>query len=189
MPAAKPDIMLLIEDVFIRRGDDTYLGEQVTMAEHMLQAAWWAEDAGADNTLIVAALLHDVGHFTGEFGVYSTDDTEDRFHDQAGAKALEPYFPTVISESVRMHVAAKRYLCAIEPEYFEQLSHASIHTLELQGGPMSNTEIVAFEATPFHQAAVFVRKCDDRAKVPGMKTKPFKAYVAMLETMVTTRTT
>ncbi len=121
-------IVPFLADIFERRGAEEYLGEPVSMAEHMLQSAWFAEQAGAGDELVAAALLHDIGHFTSEFGAYSPQDTEDKHHDDAGAEVLAPFFPPVVSECVRLHVAAKRYLCATDPGYFAKLSEASAPT-------------------------------------------------------------
>ena len=123
-----------LEDIFERRGGEEYLGEPVTMAQHMLQGATLAEQNGKDEMIIVAALLHDIGHFTSEFGTFSMNDTKDRFHEDAGADVLQDFFPTLVTDCVRYHVAAKRYLCATKPAYFNQLSEASVHSLNLQGG-------------------------------------------------------
>ena len=105
-------------------------------------------------SFVAAALLHDVGHFTSEFGAYSPQDAEDKHHDDAGAQVLAPFFPPVVSECVRLHVAAKRYLCAADPGYFAKLSEASVHTLALQGGPMNEHEAAEFRSNPFHTEAV-----------------------------------
>ena len=189
---AKPDfsklgrdnIVAFIGDIFERRGADSYLGEQVTMSEHMLQGAQLAEAAGAADELVAAALLHDIGHYTSEFGSYSPDDTEDKHHDEAGAAVLAPFFPAVVTECVRLHVAAKRYLCATDPGYFAKLSPASVHTLSLQGGPMSESETRAFAKNPHLDAIVQVRLWDDRGKVPGHATPPFGHYAPMLQRVV-----
>ncbi|HSM20196.1 MAG TPA: HD domain-containing protein, partial [Hyphomicrobiales bacterium] len=167
-----------------RRGADSYLGEPVTIGQHMLQAAHLAESEGAGDDLVAAALLHDIGHYTSEFGTYSPDDTEDRHHDEAGAEVLAPFFPPVVTECVRLHVAAKRYLCATDPGYFARLSPASVHTLSLQGGPMSAEEIVRFERNPYHREAVRVRVWDEGGKVAGMKTRAFADYAPMLQRVV-----
>jgi len=185
----KPDldietIVPFIADIFERRGAEEYLGEPVTLSEHMLQGAWFAEEEGAPDELVVAALLHDIGHYTSEFGTYTPDDQEDRHHDDAGADVLEPFFPRVVTECVRLHVAAKRYLCATDRSYFTKLSPASVHTLSLQGGPMSEEEVAQFRANPFHEEAVRVRLWDEQGKVPGMKTRRFRDYVPLLERVV-----
>ncbi|MGL4281884.1 MAG: HD domain-containing protein, partial [Albidovulum sp.] len=117
-------IVAFLADIFERRGGEEYLGEPVTMAEHMLQGATIAEKNGMPEEIIVAALLHDIGHFTSEFGTFTMDDTEDRFHEDAGAEVLAPFFPRVITDCVLYHVAAKRYLCATKPDYFNRLSEA-----------------------------------------------------------------
>jgi len=177
-------IVPFIADIFERRGADEYLGEPVTVSEHMLQGAWFAEQEGASDELVVAALLHDIGHYTGEFGTYTPADHEDRHHDDAGADLLEPFFPPVVTECVRLHVAAKRYLCAADSSYYGKLSPASVHTLALQGGPMSDQEVAQFRTNPFHEEAVRVRLWDEKGKVPGMKTKSFRDYVPLLESLV-----
>jgi phosphonate degradation associated HDIG domain protein len=180
----KTNIVAFLGDIFARRGAEEYLGEAVTVAEHMLQGAWFAEQEGAGDELVAAALLHDIGHYTSEFGTYSPEDTKDRYHDAAGAKVLEPFFPPLITECVRLHVAAKRYLCVKHPGYFDDLSEASVHTLSLQGGPMSKDEIADFESNPFHEHAVRVRKWDDAGKVKGLKTKHFSDYELLLQKIV-----
>jgi phosphonate degradation associated HDIG domain protein len=177
-------IVDLIADIFARRGAQAYLGERVTMAEHMLQTAALAQAEGAPDTLIAAALLHDIGHFAGAFGAYSPLDIIDRRHELAGAAVLEGHFPAAVTQGVRLHVTAKRYLCATDPTYHAQLSQASKHTLSLQGGPMTQAEVARFRRLAFHADAVRLRLWDDTGKVPGATTPSFDAFRPVLERVV-----
>lgn len=177
-------IVDFLADIFERRGGEEYLGEPVTMAEHMLQAAHFAEKAGEPEVIIVAALLHDIGHFTSEFGTFSMQDIEDRHHEEGGAAVLEKFFPALVTDCVRYHVAAKRYLCAVKPEYLKQLSEASIHSLNLQGGPMNADEVGAFEENPNNAEIVRVRYYDDAGKDAAIGTKPFSHYAPMVQRVV-----
>ncbi|MBT2131894.1 (R)-1-hydroxy-2-trimethylaminoethylphosphonate oxygenase [Aliiroseovarius lamellibrachiae] len=178
------NIVAFIGGIFERRGDEEYLGEPVTMAEHMLQGATIAEQNGQSEEIIVGALLHDIGHFTSEFGTYHPDDTEDRHHEDAGAEVLEQFFPSVITDCVRYHVAAKRYLCATKPEYFARLSPASAHTLELQGGPMNEAEVAAFAANPNLKQIIAVRYLDEAGKRDDMLTPDYWHFAPMVQRMV-----
>ncbi|WP_298571735.1 HD domain-containing protein [uncultured Aliiroseovarius sp.] len=180
-----PDTIVdFIGSIFDRRGGEEYLGEPVTMAEHMLQGATIAEQNGQPEEIIVGALLHDIGHFTSEFGTYHPDDTEDRHHEDAGAEVLERFFPSVITDCVRYHVAAKRYLCATKPSYFDRLSEASVHSLMLQGGPMSDDEVAAFEKNPNLKHIIAVRYLDDAGKRDDMQTPDFWHFAPMVQRMV-----
>ena len=110
------NIVDFIGSIFEKRGDEEYLGEPVTMGQHMLQGATMAEQRREPDEIIIGTLLHDIGHFTSEFGTFSMEDKEDRYHEDAGAAVLEQFFPKVITDCCRHHVAAKRYLCATDPE-------------------------------------------------------------------------
>lgn len=180
-----PDnIVAFIGDIFDRRGGEEYLGEPVTMAQHMLQGATIAEQQGLSEEIIVGVLLHDIGHFTSEFGTYHPDDTEDRHHEEAGAEVLGRFFPSVITDCVKYHVAAKRYLCATRPDYFKRLSPASVHTLELQGGPMSAAEVADFEANPNLKEIIQVRYLDEAGKRADMETPDYWHFAPMVQRMV-----
>ncbi len=180
-----PDnIVAFLADIFTRRGGEEYLGEPVTMAEHMLQGAHFAEEAKEPEVIIVSALLHDIGHFTSEFGTFSMDDVEDKYHEDAGAEMLEPFFPTLVTDCVRYHVAAKRYLCAAKPSYFKRLSEASIHSLNLQGGPMDADEVAIFEKNPNLKDIIKVRYYDEAGKRADLQTKPFSYYAPMVQRIV-----
>ena len=191
----KPDIDALngdtivdfIGSIFDRRGGEEYLGEPVNMGQHMLQGATIAEQQGQPEEIIIGALLHDIGHFTSEFGTFTIEDTEDRHHEDAGAKVLERFFPKVITDCVRYHVSAKRYLCATKPEYFESLSEASIHSLHLQGGPLNHMEVVEFEKNPNLDQIIAVRYLDDAGKHAGMETPDYWYFAPMVQRMVNCR--
>lgn len=178
------NIVAFIGDIFTRCGDEEYLGEPVTMAEHMLQGATIAQRNGMSEEIIVAALLHDIGHFTSEFGTFSMADTEDRYHEQAGAQVLAEFFPSVITDCVRYHVAAKRYLCTTKRDYFDRLSAASIHSLNLQGGPMSDEEVTEFEKNPNLENIIQVRYLDDAGKSAQMNTPDFWHFAPMVQRIV-----
>jgi phosphonate degradation associated HDIG domain protein len=173
-----------IDDIIARRGAEAYLGEEVTQAEHMLQAAMLAEREDGSDAMIAAALLHDIGHFLGEFGADYIDQGVDNRHEEAGARILEPWFPPTVVEPVRLHVATKRYLCATDPSYFGKLSEASVKTLALQGGPMSPAEVAEFERSPYRDIAIKVRLWDERAKDPSLQTPDFRHYRPVLERLV-----
>ena len=178
------NVVDLIEDIFLRRGAESYLGEQVTMAQHMLQTAQCAEEAGADSAQIVSALLHDIGHYKNEIPESSLAKGVNNFHEEAGANFLEDYFPASVVEPIRQHVAAKRYLCAVKADYFERLSPASVQTLNLQGGPMTDNEIKKFEKNHYLAQCINLRYWDDKAKDPKRKNRPFSYYKPILESLV-----
>lgn len=183
-PLNKDTIVPFIEDIFLRRGSDSYLGEEVTMSEHMLQGALLAEKAGADEELVAAALLHDIGHYTSEFPEDSLEKGINNYHDEAGAAVLKRFFPTRVTDCVRYHVDAKRYLCAVDPGYFDRLSDASVHTLNLQGGPMSEREVAGFKALEHCDDIVQVRFWDEEGKVKGVKTPDISYYMPLLQRVV-----
>ena len=180
-PLDASNIVAFIGDIFARRGAESYLGEDVTMSEHMLQGAMLAEQAGASDELVAAALLHDIGHYTNEFGPDAVGLGRDNYHETAGARVLEPFFPAIVTDCVRYHVAAKRYLCATDPGYYARLSQASKDTLALQGGPMDPDEVAAFSAMAHLEAIIQVRIWDEGGKVKGLITPPFEHYAPILQ--------
>lgn len=169
--------------LYTARGSAAYFGESVSMTEHGLQAAHFAELAGAGETVVVAALLHDIGHLIATVPDDIEEWTVDARHEATGARWLGERFGPDVSEPVRLHVGAKRYLCTTDPAYFSQLSPASVHTLRLQGGLMTAEEVVSFEAEPGYRDAVVVRRCDDRGKVAGLATRRLEDYRGLLESL------
>ncbi len=160
----------VLSDMVEKHGRDLYGGEPVTQLQHALQCAQLAEDEGASPALITAALLHDVGHLLEDDFEDAPEHDEDRRHEDLGDAFLSKWFGPDVTEPVRLHVAAKRYLCAVEPGYYDALSPMSRHSLMLQGGPMSEAEIADFKANPYYKDAVRLRRWDDRGKDPRMKT-------------------
>jgi phosphonate degradation associated HDIG domain protein len=167
--------------IFQRRGPDAYFGERVSMTEHALQAAYFAHSAGAPPALIIAALLHDIGHLVDDVPDDIAEWAVDAHHEEIGGHWLARRFHPEVSEPVRLHVPAKRYLLATDAQYFAKLSPASVITLQLQGGPMTAHEAAKFETERFHREAVRVRQWDDQGKVAGLKTPGLRDYRALLE--------
>lgn len=170
-----------IFELFGTAGRAAYYGEAVSQTEHALQAAHLARGAGAAPDLVVAALLHDIGHMMRglpeDIAHQGIDDT----HEEVGAAWLERYFIPAVSVPVRLHVAAKRYLCAVDPQYLQGLSPASQLSLRLQGGPFTAEEVAAFEQLPLFGSAVALRRWDDGAKVPGWDVPGLEVYRNSLE--------
>jgi len=167
--------------IFQRRGHDTYFGEHVSMTEHALQAAFFARQESAPDCLVLAALLHDIGHLVEEAPDELAEWSCDARHEETGARWLAQRFESEVCEPVRLHVAAKRYLCATDPTYLAMLSQASVVTLRLQGGPMRPEEILEFETQRCFREAVRLRHWDDQGKVAGLKTPGLAEYRALIE--------
>jgi gamma-butyrobetaine dioxygenase len=182
----KDDPVEIIAELFASEGAADYLGEPVTQAAHMLQAAALAESDGADDALIAAALLHDVGHFTGTLSGRDLMAGTGNRHSEIGASWLAQWFGEAVTEPVRLHVDAKRYLCAVVPCYAAGLSAASVYTLGVQGGPMQGTELAEFEANPYAAAACRVRRWDDAAKDPGAPVPALDHFRLVLSGLVRT---
>lgn len=167
-PGAEPGSLDDLLELLVTRGSITYGGEPVSVAEHALQAAHLAEDDGAPPPLVTAALLHDIGWLLGGAGG----------HEKRGSRVLAAVFGPAVAEPVRLHVAAKRYRCTVEPGYGARLSVASTRTLGVQGGLMDDEEIAAFEAEPRAADALALRGYDDRAKEPGAATPDLAHFAA-----------
>jgi phosphonate degradation associated HDIG domain protein len=163
-----------------RRGAQLYGGEAVTQLDHALQCASLAEEAGADDPLITAALLHDIAHLLEPRDGHGLAE-DDYGHECIGARFLLPELGAPVAEPVRLHVSAKRYLCAQDLRYYQSLSPASKHSLALQGGPFSASEAEAFLAEPYAEDAVHLRRWDDGAKVAGVETQALAHFAAIVE--------
>jgi len=173
--------------LFEQRGAEAYYGEAVSMLEHSLQAAHFARLSHAPDSLVLAALLHDVGHLIEDVPADIADWHEDAHHEEKGAAWLAQYFGPEICNPVRLHVAAKRYLCATDASYFSKLSPASVTTLKLQGGPMGADEVAAFERIPHYKDALRVRRCDEAGKVRGLETAALADYRDLIGHFVAAR--
>jgi phosphonate degradation associated HDIG domain protein len=167
--------------IFNSRGSAAYFGEPISTTEHSLQTAHFAQEEHASGSLVLAALLHDIGHLVAPTPDDIAEWTDDAHHERIGGGWLSRKFSREVSEPVRLHVPAKRYLCATRPEYFARLSPASVLTLKLQGGVMTATEIAAFEAEPFFREAVRLREWDDHGKIPGLSTPDLESYRQLIE--------
>jgi phosphonate degradation associated HDIG domain protein len=171
-------------ETLILQGERQYGLERVSQLEHALQCAALAGAEAARPALVVAALFHDIGHLLParwrSIGPREADD----HHEANGADLLERWFGPDVTEPVRLHVPAKRYLCAIDPDYHDGLSRASKRSLALQGGPLPADEAVRFAARPFAAEAIRLRRWDDRAMEPGRETPPAGEYHAVIEALL-----
>jgi [1-hydroxy-2-(trimethylamino)ethyl]phosphonate dioxygenase len=172
-----------IIETFRERGGRHY-GENVTESQHALQCATFARQNNESPALVAACLLHDYGHLVHDLGEDIADQGIDAHHETLGANRLSKWFEAVVVEPVRLHVAAKRYLCWKEADYYAGLSEASQKSLLLQGGPMSDDEGHVFEQNPHYINAVRLRKYDDMGKLPDMQTPDFEDFRPELEQFV-----
>jgi phosphonate degradation associated HDIG domain protein len=168
-----------------RRWGQQHYDDRVSQLDHALQCAALARDAGADDSLIAASLLHDIGHLleldssAGALG----DLTIDRRHEATAVRLLATLFPPAVTAPIALHVAAKRYLCVVDPAYAALLSEGSVRSLATQGGPMSADETARFEALPACRAACDLRRWDDLGKVVDLNVAPLDDYIPLLESL------
>lgn len=184
-PAA---IVAEIRQRFQEKGNEMYAGEAISQTEHALQAAFAAEQAGESAELIVAALLHDIGHLLHKHAEDCASQGIDDLHERIGAQWLVRYFPKAVTEPIRLHVAAKRYRCATDAAYANRLSPASVLSLQLQGGPFDSVEQEEFEHNPWSQAALRLRNWDEAAKVPGFATPELEYFLTYVRSVLQQQT-
>jgi len=156
-----------------------YIGEKVTMSEHMIQTAMLAEKAKCDDDLICSCLLHDYGHFILENPDELVKLSVDGQHENIGYEYLKSFFKKEIVEPIKYHVLAKRYL-AREKNYFDLLSEASKTSLKLQGGALNQDESIKFEAQEYFKSSILLRKFDEAAKKTDVKMKSIHDYQKLL---------
>jgi phosphonate degradation associated HDIG domain protein len=170
-----------IRDLFEQHGSLSYGGEQVSQLEHALQCGALAEQERAGDELVAAAFLHDIGHLLNRHGPTPTERGIDDLHQFFALPFLRPVLPDAVLEPIRLHVDAKRCLCAIDEMYFSKLSSDSVRSLKLQGGVFSDDEAQAFLRKPFAQDALRLRKWDDLAKTAGAMTPDVDHYLSVVE--------
>ena len=178
MPEA---VLQELASLLTERGNGLYGLADVLQVEHALQAAWLAEQDGHAPALITASLLHDIGHLVHDLGEDPAAEGVDDRHEDIGHDYLTPIFGSEVTEPIRLHVSAKRYLCGAEADYLAKLSADSVRSLALQGGAMNVAAQLEFLCQPYAREAILLRRYDERAKVKGLRTPPvahFMPYVA-----------
>lgn len=177
--------VLILFDYMTLHGEEHY-EEDVTQMQHGLQAAFQAREAGQEAALVTAALFHDIGHIMADDPVHKNNPTvENDDHEKLAADLLKDFFPRQVTDPILLHVVAKRYLCTVNPDYYESLSDASQKSFHLQGGKMTDAQVANFEKHPHYKGAVLLRTWDDKAKeihweVPGLDTYTELVLSAML---------
>lgn len=182
------DVQQLL-DLLSAKGNDAYFGEEVSVLEHSLQCAHFAEQSHATPATITAALLHDVGHILHGLPEDIARYGKDGQHEEIAAAYLSQWFDEDVTETVRLHVAAKRYLCATDPSYISKLSPSSIESLQIQGSVMSREEANAFDALPNAKLAIQLRRWDEEAKIPAWKVPGLAHYLPILRAALRTPVT
>ena len=182
-PVHSSGVVATVVDLFAARGRDAYFGERVTQLAHALQCAYLAVRADASDSLVAAALLHDIGHLLPGSDEGLAARGIDGCHEALGARWLEQHFSSSVTEPIRLHVPAKRYLCATDPEYLVGLSEASRISLLLQGGAFSRHAVKQFESFPYFDDAVRLRRWDDEAKRVGLGVPSLSAYLPLLHAL------
>jgi phosphonate degradation associated HDIG domain protein len=178
-------VQILFE--YMKAHGQEHYEEDVTQMEHALQTAALAKAARKNEALITAALFHDIGHMLADDPVEANNPTlKNDLHEELAADYLQEIFPPEVTEPIRLHVPAKRYLCTIDAHYYEELSEASRKSFHLQGGRMSEAEITAFESHPHYREAIELRKWDDQAKALDLKVSNIESYASTVQKVIRT---
>jgi phosphonate degradation associated HDIG domain protein len=176
-----PHNLATLLDLYRQRGQAQYGGEAVSQFEHALQCAALAEQAEQSPEMIAACLFHDLGHLIHHLGDDPARRGLDDRHEQRAIPVLEQLFPAAVTLPIQLHVAAKRYLCAVDNAYWDSLSATSKRSLELQGGVFSPAAATAFIQQPYAEQAVQLRVWDDLAKVPNQDTPGLENFLPYLQ--------
>lgn len=171
-----PDVIAGLVALFEAKGSLAY-GECVTQLEHALQCAMLAERDGADDALVTAALLHDIGHMVHRDAETAFEAGIDDCHERLGARYLQRWFVPAVTQPIALHVEAKRYLVACEPGYWNALSEVSRRSLQLQGGAMSFDELRRFSEQEGAFQALALRRWDDQGKAEGLRLAPLEYFL------------
>jgi phosphonate degradation associated HDIG domain protein len=177
----KPTLFDLL-GILRSRGHEQYGGEAITQLEHALQCATLAQENQASPELITACLFHDLGHLIHDLGENAAEKGVDDRHEYRAIPWLKPLFSEVVTEPIRLHVEAKRYLCAVDLDYFDSLSTNSRRSLRLQGGKFSTQEVAIFLSLPYAKEAIQLRRLDETAKIPERSTPSLADFLTILET-------
>ena len=174
--------MDIIEKIIsnFKNNKSLYIGEKVTIAEHMIQSAMMAEKSKSKDYLVCSCLLHDYGHFILDDPDELVKENKDGRHEDIGYEYLKKFFKKEIVEPIKHHVQAKRYL-ARNKKYYNRLSDASLVSLKLQGGLLNSKEAKTFEKEKFFKDAIKLRKFDEAAKKVGLKIKDIIDYKDLLK--------
>ena len=170
-----------IELIFTRHGASQYSGEPVTQLQHALQTAHFAEASGADDALVTACLLHDLGHLLNDQGETPSTRGIDDTHQYYALPFLHGLFPNAVLDAIKLHVDAKRYLCQVNPDYFDRLSDDSKRSLALQGGVFSDEQASTFLNQSGARDAVVLRHWDDLAKQADLHTPSLAHFLKRAE--------
>ena len=168
----------VLSHLYESKGNKQYGLCTMSQYQHGAQAAYLAKRAGHSASLVIAALLHDIGHMVHDLGEHPASQGVDDRHEEVGANWLQQYFDESVVMPVRLHVMAKRYLCATDASYLSHLSPDSVESLALQGGALEGNELEAYLRLPYANDAVVLRRLDEAAKDINLPVPAFESFRA-----------